>query len=153
MGVKSYSIASEQWGWLEYDLKSVHKRRTSIRRDARKASKTLLDFWKETKNIVFELVSLVLDRVYVYNYFTIYFHRYGTFIFLTYIFYPTHIIFVAHTAFVTCHDTNNFWVHWQNASCIHFSSRFSHSVRRIVMAGSDTMTMHINPQYKLIIMF
>ena len=44
---------------MEYDL----KRRTSIRRDARKASKTLLDFRKETKNILFELVSLVMDRV------------------------------------------------------------------------------------------
>ena len=59
MGVKSYSIASEQWGWLEYDL----KRRTSIRRDARKASKTWLDFWKETKSVLFELESQVMDRV------------------------------------------------------------------------------------------
>ena len=59
MGVKSYSIASEQWGWLEYDS----KRRTSIRRDARKASKTWLDVWKESKNILFELESLVMDRV------------------------------------------------------------------------------------------
>ena len=50
MGVKSYSIASEQWGWLEYDLKRI----TSILREARTASKRWLDFWKETKNILFE---------------------------------------------------------------------------------------------------